>query len=177
MTKVLRNISTLYLRPVHFCARKLRGYSIVLLVLLLFIANPGRGQVVINEVGIAPSGGAGNQYIELFNRSACAVDISCYTIAFSSISGGGNPTGWTIKIPSGSSIPACGYFLIGGEAGSAGAVANNGYPTGGVSNLYPGSSNLNIGNPVVFTNTTWMLLINPGTYTNTCAYAEASAQA
>ncbi len=83
MTKVLRNISTLYLRPVHFCVRKLRGYSIVLMVLLLFssilnaqITSTGVGGLWSNPAtwvgGIAPV--AGNDVV-IANGSVVTVDV------------------------------------------------------------------------------------------------------
>ena len=96
-----------------------------LLILLLFSisAEAGFPQVVINEVGIAPTAGNGGQFAELYNRSGCIIDLSCYTLVFSSTSGSNNPTGWTVKIPSGKTIAAGGYFLIGGTAGPAGVAA------------------------------------------------------
>ena len=72
---------------------------------------------MINEVGIAPTGGTdgnGGEFIELFNRSGCDVNIGCYALVFSGTSGSGNPTGWTITIPNGTILTSCSYFLIGG---------------------------------------------------------------
>src|SRR5438046_826897 len=91
-----------------------------LVVFLIFLrSNLSFSQIVINEVGISPTGGTdgnGGEYIELFNKSGCTMNIGCYVIVFSGTSGTGNPTGWTIKIPSGLSIPSGGYFIIGGIA-------------------------------------------------------------
>src|SRR5207245_163767 len=104
------------------------------LSIVLLLTRAAASQIVINEIGIAPTGGAGSQFVELFNRSGCPVDLSCYTLVFSSTSGGGNPTGWTIKIPGGKSIAPGSYFLLGGTAGTAGVSGGTGYPTGGVVN-------------------------------------------
>ncbi|MBS1918657.1 MAG: lamin tail domain-containing protein [Bacteroidetes bacterium] len=133
---------------------------------ILFFSIASRGQIVINEVGIAPSGGAGYQFIELFNTAGCAIDISCYTVVYNSNTG----SGWTIKIPNGTTMVSGGFYLIGGEAGIGGVgVGSSGYPTGGSSSPYSGAGtvNLNIGNAAVFTNTTWMKSIPPGLLTNT----------
>src|SRR5262245_57482762 len=93
--------------PIKFFAKFLFALSFS----LLFSANIVRAQVVINEVGIAPTGGTdgnGGEYIELFNKSGCTQNISCFTVVFSGTSGGSpaSPTGWTLKIPSGLSIPS-----------------------------------------------------------------------
>ena len=96
---------------------------------LCMVVNTSLAQVVINEVGIAPAGGSSSQFIELYNRNGCTIDLSCYSLVFSSTSSGGNSTGWTIKIPFGKSIAPGGFFLIGGTAGSAGVISGTGYPT------------------------------------------------
>ncbi len=125
-------------------------------------------QVVINEVGIAPASGAGSQFTELFNRSGCAIDLSCYTLVFSSTSGGGNPTGWTIKIPSGKSVAAGGYFVIGGTAGSAGVTGGTGYPTGGVVNSFTGTADVDVGTTQMTANAVYMKqFLSAGSFSNT----------
>jgi len=124
----------------------------MLTVLLFFLLSPaGRTQIVINEVNIAGTG----EFIELYNKSSCTKDLTCYTITFSSTSGSGNPTGWTVKIPSGKSIPACGYFLIGGSSGTAGIAGGTGYPNGGTSTPYS-SADLNIGTNAITANAVYM---------------------
>ncbi|TMI86842.1 MAG: hypothetical protein E6H06_20405, partial [Bacteroidetes bacterium] len=139
-----------------------------LFVSLIFLrSNISFSQIVINEVGIAPTGGTdgnGGEYIELFNKSACTQNIGCFVIVFSGTSGTGNPTGWTIKIPSGLSIPSGGYFIIGGIAGQAGVVNGTGYPTGGTPTPYTGTANLDIGNTTLTANAVYMFqFLNAGT--------------
>lgn len=137
------------------------------LISLMFIALccKAKAQIVINELGIAPSVGQ-LEFIELYNKSSCAADIGCYTIVFSGTSGSGNPTGWTVKIPSGKSIPACGYFLIGGIAGAAGVVSGTGYPTGGIATSYP-TADLDIGTTAMTANAVYMRQgVNAGTLPN-----------
>lgn len=95
----------------------------ILFVLIFSAKNLDvQSQVVINELGIAPNPGSNNvsgEFIELYNKGGCAVDISCYILLFSGTSGSGNPTGWTITIPSGRILLPCDYFLIGGSGVTA----------------------------------------------------------
>ncbi|WP_217652915.1 lamin tail domain-containing protein, partial [Flavisolibacter ginsengisoli] len=87
------------------------------LLIFIFQCSSGWGQVVINELGIAPTGntnGSGGEFIELLNKSNAPADIGCYVLLFSGTSGAGNPTGWTVTIPSGTTIGAGEFYLIGG---------------------------------------------------------------
>lgn len=138
----------------------------LLVASFLFFCHAAKTQIVINEVGIAPMP-ASRGFIELYNKSNCAVDLSCYTLVFSGTSGAGNATGWTIKIPLGKSIAGCGYFLIGGTAGSAGvAVTASGYPTGGAVNSYP-TADLDVGTITVTQNCVFMKQgVNAGSLPN-----------
>ncbi|HVF81133.1 MAG TPA: lamin tail domain-containing protein, partial [Flavisolibacter sp.] len=139
-------------------------------ILLFFsvLARAGFSQIVINEIGIAPPGVPGSEFIELYNRSGCTVDLSCYTLVFSSTSGSGNPTGWTIKIPTGKTIAAGGYFLIGGTAGAAGVSGGTGYPTGGSVNSYPGIADVDVGTIAITANAVYMKqAIGAGSLPNT----------
>jgi hypothetical protein len=93
-----------------------RGIVFVLLLTLLFSQYRLQAQIVINEIGISPTNGVGGEYIELYNRSGCAQSIGCFVIVFSGTSTtGGNPTGWTITIPAGTTLAPGGFFLIGGR--------------------------------------------------------------
>lgn len=126
------------------------------LFICLLLASSSSSQIVINEVGIAPTSGVG-EFIELYNRDGCSVDLSCYTLVFSSTSAtGGNPTGWTIKIPSGKTVAAGGYFLIGGTAGMAGVSGGTGYPTGGSPTPYLGTADFDVGTIPVTANAVYM---------------------
>ena len=85
-----------------------------------FIIPSAHAQVVINELGIAPTTGdaaGGGEFIEFYNKGGCngAIDISCYVLIYSGTSGGGNATAFTITIPAGTVMPACSYYLIGGS--------------------------------------------------------------
>jgi hypothetical protein len=74
----------------------------------------GPGNVKINELGIRPAAndGSGGEFMELFNAGCTPVNIGCYTIAYKANS---SSTTWTIRIPSGTNLAACSYYLIGGN--------------------------------------------------------------
>ncbi|HXC05780.1 MAG TPA: lamin tail domain-containing protein, partial [Bacteroidia bacterium] len=95
------------------------------LLAFVFAHTSGSAQVVINELGIAPNcascnAAGGGEFIELYNRGPCTADISCHVILWTGLSGGGNPTGWTISIPAGTTIAPCAYYVIGGSGLSPG---------------------------------------------------------
>ncbi|MFI5149538.1 MAG: T9SS type A sorting domain-containing protein [Bacteroidia bacterium] len=121
--------------------------SLMSMLFLVFMTGTGYTQLVINELGIAPSSGdagAGGEWIELFNGCNATADISCFVIIWVGKSGGGNPEGWTVTIPAGTTIASCGYYVIGGSGltGSCGACwANLG--AGGIAWL-AGTPNLDL---------------------------------
>jgi hypothetical protein len=62
-----------------------------------------------------------NDYIELFNNSGAAIDISGWSLQYQSATGTGDLgtcTNCLTVFPAGSSIPSCGYFLIQLAAGT-----------------------------------------------------------
>ena len=99
------------------------------MVLVNIIAMTGHSQVVINEVMAYPSGNqglivyganSGNEYIELYNPSCSAIDVSGYFIGsrqdfVGSISGGA----FRIPAVAASIIPPNGHLVIGTATGSA----------------------------------------------------------
>ena len=103
---------------------------------LFYLSTKLHCQVVINEVMVNPQTNAsstqfqslkmcsqstyGSEYIELYNSSSCAVDISCYLIGFNTnfltgING-------TFRFPSGTVISGNGFLSIGGP--NSGATIN-----------------------------------------------------
>ncbi|HXC03364.1 MAG TPA: gliding motility-associated C-terminal domain-containing protein [Bacteroidia bacterium] len=102
-------------------------YAVYAVFLWLVIgSNSLHSQVVINELGIAPAcsscnAAGGGEFIELYNRGPCTADISCNVILWTGTSGGGNPTGWTITIPAGTTLAPCAYYVIGGAGLTPGA--------------------------------------------------------
>ena len=102
--------------------------------------------IVINEMGVAPTTGdaaGGGEFIELFNTSDCAIDLSCFVLTYTAASGGTppNPTGWTVRFPSGKTIAPCGYFVIGGTS-SIGGTTGTTWKTSssGAQNLFSGGA-------------------------------------
>ena len=87
-------------------------------------------QIVINELGISPpshNSGGGSEFVELYNKSGCSVDIGCYVIVFSSTSTnffGTFATGWAITIPSNTLLASDSFYLIGG-GGNASAFTSS----------------------------------------------------
>jgi gliding motility-associated-like protein len=109
---------------------KLVRLTVLAFLFLLLNRNSANGQILINELGIAPScascnAAGGGEFIELFNSGCASVNIGCYVIVWTGTSNSGNPTGWTISIPSGTTIPSGGYYVIGGSGTSPGASWSN----------------------------------------------------
>ncbi|HET6769297.1 MAG TPA: hypothetical protein VFH08_17935, partial [Chitinophagaceae bacterium] len=80
--------------------RKGRKLALVLLLLsTLFIANRSHAQIVINELGISATlssfdAAGGGEFVELFNKSGCPVNIGCYVLVYSGTSLGA--AGWSV---------------------------------------------------------------------------------
>ena len=107
-------------RPnIPFACNKIYTKSVLLISLLSFyflLFNfQAKSQVVINEVGIGASKdqGTGGEFIELFNRSGCSVDISCYVLVYSATTY--SSAGWSVTIPGGTILSSGQYYLIGGN--------------------------------------------------------------
>jgi predicted extracellular nuclease len=102
-------------------------------VALLAVASAGNAAVVISQVyGGAGCGTAGcstykNDYVEIFNNSAGAVNVNGWSVQYASATG---TTTWQVTSLPNVSIPAGGYLLV-GENGNANG--NNDLPTPDVS--------------------------------------------
>jgi len=116
---------------------RLKTYLLVF-ACLFFCIKTTTSQVIINEVGIAPNtfstscflssntdGGQGGEFLELYNVGTSSVNIGCFVVMFVGTSGGGNPTGWTIAIPSGTTLGPNSYYLIAGGGTNAGGSTSN----------------------------------------------------
>lgn len=80
--------------------------------------------LVISELEVNGGGTAGNEFVEIYNKTGSAIDLAGYDIAYEAATATGGSHTWTnmVTISSGS-IPAYGFFLI----------ASNGYnPNGGI---------------------------------------------
>jgi gliding motility-associated-like protein len=86
-------------------------------------------QVVLNEVMHYPSTAqgivsTGTEYVELFNTSPCQVaNIGCFMIGFADDDGSIVNNRGSIVLPSGTTIPPLGHFVIGTSTSSANAAS------------------------------------------------------
>ena len=89
-----------------------RRFAFVLLILsTLFIETRSHAQIVINEIGISASSsnmGLGGEFVELFNKSGCTVNIGCYVLTYSGTSSFLGASGWSVVVPS----PSCPTTLL-----------------------------------------------------------------
>jgi hypothetical protein len=103
----------------------MRKIAIALIALGLVVATTAYAS---NPVRISQVYGGGGgyykcDYVELFNNSGCPVDIGGWSVQYGSATGStfGSSTYNYALIPSGATIPACGYYLITGACSTAGA--------------------------------------------------------
>lgn len=98
-------------------------------MMVLSVANGASAGVVINE-GYGGGGNSGSNYthdfVELYNNTLAAIDISNYQLDYASATGALTPgvaeTNFLTLIPSGTSIPAGGFFLIQEAQGAGGTT-------------------------------------------------------
>ena len=85
-----------------------------------FAANAVRISAVYGGGGSA-SGVYNTDYVELFNSSTVAIDISGWAVEYGSATGNWGSSGTNIAvIPAGTFIQPCKYYLVGGSSGPAG---------------------------------------------------------
>jgi uncharacterized protein (TIGR03437 family) len=93
--------------------------------------TPGPLPVVISEFRTRGPGGAGDEFIELYNNSTTPIDISGWKIKGSSSAGG---VSVRLTVTSGTVLPARGHFLAGNSGGYSGSVALDQTYTSGLVN-------------------------------------------
>lgn len=136
-------------------------------IILLSIYSSGRAQVVINEIMVNPSGandGANMpntaEWIELYNTSASSINIGCWFFTDGD---------FAVRFPSGTTIPAGGFYTIASASGS-GLSPNLNWATCGCTTNNPGSNGSLSGNQVgIFTNGSEQVLL----YNNAGAIQDA----
>jgi len=108
----------------------MRKTAIALLALGLVMATTAYASNAVRISQIYGGGGGGTSntykydYVELFNNSGSAVDISGWQLQYGSATGSsfGSSSFNYATVPASQTIPACGYYLIRcGSAGSGGA--------------------------------------------------------
>jgi hypothetical protein len=98
-----------------------RWLAFVWLILsILFIETRSHAQIVINELGISSSvtsadAAGGGEFVELFNKSGCTINIGCYVLVYSGTSSFLGASGWSVTIPAGTLLGSGQYYLIGGH--------------------------------------------------------------
>jgi hypothetical protein len=94
-------------------------------VVLTCVAGGGGGggepaNLVVNEFMTGVTGAASNEFVEIANVGTAAVDVSGFKVVYRSASGTSDVA--LATIPAGTTIPAGGYYLLGGS-GYAGSPA------------------------------------------------------
>ncbi len=120
-------------------------------------ASAPSANVVISEYG-AMSFSTNDEFVELYNPTAAAVDISGWSLQRRTA--GGTASCWA-TLPAGSMIAAGGFFLVGGAGYTAASY-------GGVAPDYAGT-----GTTLTGANESVLLIAAPGTCTSTTAAADA----
>jgi hypothetical protein len=82
----------------------------------------GSGVVRVNEVQTGTTGSAADEFVELSNTGSAAVDIGGWKVVYRSASGTADTT--LATIPSGTSLPARSFFVLGGSAYAGAAPAD-----------------------------------------------------
>ena len=81
----------------------------------------GVARVVISQVAVAGTGGASDEFVELYNAGTASLDLSVCTLAYRAAAGTSDVTLVATSGLSGKSVPAGKYFLFGGSAYSGAA--------------------------------------------------------
>jgi hypothetical protein len=82
----------------------------------------------VNELATGTSVGAADEFVELFNAGTTAVDVSGWKVVYRSAAGTSDTT--IATIPAGTSIPAGGFYLLGGSGYAGAAVPDQPFATG-----------------------------------------------
>ena len=120
----------------NFLCKGRRLPFVLLILSTFFIETRSHAQIVINEIGISSSvssadAAGGGEFVELFNKSGCAVNIGCYVLVYS-----GTAilpaAGWSVTIPNGTMLGPGQFYLIGGHGSNliAQPAWTNGTPVG-----------------------------------------------
>jgi hypothetical protein len=87
----------------------------------------GTSELKINEFMTGSTGAASNEFVELVNTGTAAADVGGYKVAYRSGAGTSDVTLGTI--PSGTTIPAGGFYLFGGSGFAGSAVPDQSFST------------------------------------------------
>jgi hypothetical protein len=84
--------------------------------------------VLVNEVATGITGGAADEFVELFNPGTTALSIAGWKVVYRSATGTSDTT--LATIPAGTTIPPGGFYLLGGSDYSGAATADQSFATG-----------------------------------------------
>jgi Lamin Tail Domain/Collagen triple helix repeat (20 copies) len=87
----------------------------------------GSAELRINEFMTGSTAAASNEFVELVNTGTAAADVSGYKVAYRSGAGTSDVT--LATIPSGTTIPAGGFYLLGGSGYAGSATADQSFST------------------------------------------------
>jgi hypothetical protein len=82
----------------------------------------------VNEVATGTTGAAADEFVELYNAGASAVDVSGWKVVYRSASGTSDTT--LATVPAGTSIAAGGFYLLGGSGYAGAATPDQSFGTG-----------------------------------------------
>ncbi|MFN7134845.1 MAG: lamin tail domain-containing protein, partial [Myxococcales bacterium] len=143
----------------------------------LTVATPGVNHVLISELGVAGAGTgtAGDEFVELYNPTASAIDLSGYKVQYKSATGTTFAT--VATLPAGSTIGAYGYFLLTAAPGTyTGSVAGD-WAHASAFNFAAAVGHVRIGTSAVGTGKTDPNAVDTVAYGSTADSAEGNAPA
>jgi hypothetical protein len=105
----------------------------------------GTPPVRVNEIQTGTTGSAADEFVELVNTGTASADIAGWKIVYRSAAGTADTT--LATVPSGTTIPAAGFYLLGGSAYAGAAAADQSFSaglaaTGGAVGIRDGSGDL-----------------------------------
>jgi len=84
--------------------------------------------IVVNELATGTVASASDEYIEMFNNSNTAVDLSDWTVVYRAAAGVSDTT--LVTIPAGTTIQPGGFYLLGGAGYNGATVADQSFTSG-----------------------------------------------
>jgi hypothetical protein len=82
----------------------------------------------VNEVSTGTTGSAADEFVELFNPGTDALDVSGWKVVYRSAAGTSDTT--LATIPASTTIPAGGFYLLGGNAYAGTATPDQSFSAG-----------------------------------------------
>jgi hypothetical protein len=89
---------------------------------------PPTTTIRVNEVSTGTTGAAADEFVELYNSGATAVDVGGWKVVYRSAAGTSDTT--LATIPTGTSIAAGGFYLLGGGGYAGAATADQSFAAG-----------------------------------------------